>query len=181
MQEQAPSKRITRPIRKIAVWIGVAFLVPAGLFAWGTPKHPLMFLPALILGAFGLAVIRLGLRMSKAVEKAFEGYGIDKTYSTLKGFGTVLGRKAPTQSVAGVPGVGRVTWIRQEALRVNDDPIADVDLEVTVPNATPFRAAVHTQVPFAHRDLLRIGAEVPVIVGGDTPPTVTINWSRLDL
>ncbi|GAC1408718.1 MAG: hypothetical protein NVSMB57_00380 [Actinomycetota bacterium] len=190
MRKQGPSlsSRIGVPLRKITTRAGAVLLVPAALLAWDgfrNPHHHWMFIPAAVLGFFGFAIIRLGRRMSRSIEAAFTGYGIDKAFSVLKGFGTVMGGKpsvggGTAEGVAGMPGIGRVTAIRHTPLRVNDDPIVDVDLDVKSGARRSFRAGIRAHVPAEMLPFLRVGADLPVIIGDTTPPEVSINWGRVE-
>jgi len=93
--------------------------------------------------------------------------------------GVVLLRRAAAPdriSAKGVPGSGRIMGLRQTGTTINDQPQVELDLLVTIPGRSPYRAKVKEIVPLIM--LNRLQGTLPVRVDPARPQTVIVQWDQ---
>lgn len=90
----------------------------------------------------------------------------------------LLRRAAATDRISanGVSGTGQIVGLRQTGLLVNFQPQVELDLLVTIPGRTPYRAKVKEIVPLIM--LNRLQGTLPVRVDPARPQTVIVQWDQ---
>lgn len=79
-------------------------------------------------------------------------------------------------SATGVAGTGRIMSLGQTGMTVNDQPQVELDLLVTIPGRSPYRAKVKEIVPLIM--LNRLQGTLPVRVDPAEPETVVVQWDQ---
>ncbi len=79
-------------------------------------------------------------------------------------------------SATGVAGTGQIMGLRQTGLTINDQPQVELDLLVTIPGRSPYRANVKEIVPLIM--LNRLQGSLPVRVNPSEPDTVVVQWDQ---
>jgi hypothetical protein len=79
-------------------------------------------------------------------------------------------------STTGVAGTGQIMGLRQTGVTVNDQPQVELDLLVTIPGRSPYRAEVKEIVPLIM--LSRLQGTLPVRVDPAEPDAVVIQWDQ---
>lgn len=79
-------------------------------------------------------------------------------------------------STAGVAGTGQIMGLGQTGMKVNDQPQVELDLLVTIPGRSPYRAKVKEIVPLVM--LNRLQGTLPVRVDPAEPETVVVQWDQ---
>lgn len=79
-------------------------------------------------------------------------------------------------SAMGVAGTGQIMGLRQTGMTVNDQPQVELDLLVTIPGRSPYRAKVKEIVPLIM--LNRLQGTLGVRVDPAEPETVVIQWDQ---
>jgi hypothetical protein len=131
------------------VFIAIGLFVP--IVDWG------MFLTAAILGATGIVLLVIGLRVrSSAAANA-----------------------ALLQS--GMPGTALVTGVSQTGMYLNENPQVAMDLRVDLPGREPYLATRKEFVPLILLGRLTSGVPLPVRVDRANPQRLVIDWSNVGL
>jgi len=79
-------------------------------------------------------------------------------------------------SATGVAGTGQIIGLGQTGMSVNDQPQVELDLLVTIPGRSPYRAKVKEIVPLIM--LNRLQGTLPVRVDPAEPETVVVQWDQ---
>ena len=79
-------------------------------------------------------------------------------------------------SATGVAGTGQIMGLGQTGMTVNDQPQVELDLLVTIPGRSPYRAKVKEIVPLIM--LNRLQGTLPVRVDPAEPDTVVVQWDQ---
>lgn len=79
-------------------------------------------------------------------------------------------------SATGVAGTGQIMGLGQTGMTVNDQPQVELDLLVTIPGRSPYRARVKEIVPLIM--LNRLQGTLPVRVDPAEPNTVVVQWDQ---
>lgn len=111
-----------------------------------------MQLTAMILGATGVVLLVAGLLWMRSAAKK------DRISTT------------------GVAGTGQIMGLTQTGMLVNQQPQVELDLLVTIPGRSPYRAKVKEIVPLIM--LNRLQGTLPVRVDPAEPGTVVIQWDQ---
>jgi hypothetical protein len=111
-----------------------------------------MMLTGAILGVVGVILVLIGLRWMRSAAKK------DRISTT------------------GVAGTGQIMGLRQTGVTVNDQPQVELDLLVTIPGRSPYRAEVKEIVPLIM--LSRLQGTLPVRVDPAEPDAVVIQWDQ---
>ncbi len=82
-------------------------------------------------------------------------------------------------STSGVAGTGQIMGLTQTGMLVNDQPQIELDLLVTIPGRSPYRAKVKEIVPLVM--LNRLQGTLPVRVDPAEPETVVVQWDQPNL
>ena len=140
-------------------WLVVMAIVELGLAAvfWlvfgGDPDvGGAMMLTAAILGGVGVVLLLAGLLWMRSAAKK------DRISAT------------------GVAGTGQIMGLRQTGMTINDQPQVELDLLVTIPGRSPYRAKVKEIVPLIM--LSRLQGTLPVRVAPADPETVVVQWDQ---
>lgn len=147
----------SRPrIALIATAIGE--LVLAGVFVLIGLSVPAarggMFVTAAILGLVGVGLLAWGMKMQR-------GY-----------------REAQRLKVLGKQGTARVAGMTQTGTSMNDNPLVELDLEVTVEGRPPYRVSHREWVPLVMLGTLTMGGTLPVRVDPADPSKLMIEWEK---
>lgn len=111
-----------------------------------------MRLTAMILGATGVVLLVVGLLWMRGAAKK------DRISTT------------------GVAGTGQIMGLTQTGMLVNQQPQVELDLLVTIPGRSPYRAKVKEIVPLIM--LNRLQGTLPVRVDPAEPEAVVIQWDQ---
>jgi hypothetical protein len=79
-------------------------------------------------------------------------------------------------SATGVAGTGQIMGLGQTGVTVNEQPQVELDLLVTIPGRSPYRAKVKEIVPLIM--LNRLQGTLPVRVDPAEPETVVVQWDQ---
>ena len=79
-------------------------------------------------------------------------------------------------SATGVAGTGQIMSLGQTGMTVNDQPQVELDLLVTIPGRSPYRAKVKEIVPLIM--LNRLQGTLPVRVDPADPETIVVQWDQ---
>ncbi len=82
-------------------------------------------------------------------------------------------------SLSGVAGTGEIVGLRQTGMLVNEQPQVELDLLVTIPGRSPYRAKVKEIVPLIM--LGRLQGTLPVRVDPAEPEAVVVQWDQPNL
>jgi hypothetical protein len=113
---------------------------------------PAMVLTAAILGGVGVVLLLAGLLWMRSAARK------DRISAT------------------GVAGTGQIMGLRQTGMTINDQPQVELDLLVTIPGRSPYRARVKEIVPLIM--LNRLQGSLPVRVNPSEPDTVVVQWDQ---
>jgi hypothetical protein len=114
-----------------------------------------MRLTAAILGAVGVILLGVGLLWMRSAAKK------DRI------------------STSGVAGTGQIVGLTQTGMLVNNQPQIELDLLVTIPGRSPYRAKVKEIVPLVM--LNRLQGTLPVRVDPAEPEMVVVQWDQPNL
>jgi hypothetical protein len=78
----------------------------------------------------------------------------------------------------GVAGVARVTSVVDSGVRVNAEPVLDIDLEVALEDGRHYEARVRELAPQLYADRVEPGANIGVRADAIDPHHITIDWLR---
>src|SRR5688500_4807050 len=129
-----------------------AIFLAVGLFAPVTRGG--MWATAGILGLVGLALLAWANKMSKGLAEA------DRLRES------------------GVQGHARVVAMEQTGMSMNDNPLIEMDLDVTLPGRQPYRVHHKDWVPLMMLGTLGGGAALPVRVDPQDPSKILIEWNQ---
>jgi hypothetical protein len=150
------SSTVGRRGGRFLVAIGIFELVLAAgfvLFLGGlTEAGGGMTLTGMILGGVGIVLMLAGLRWMRSAAKK------DRISAT------------------GVAGTGQIVGLGQTGVTVNDQPQVELDLLVTIPGRSPYRAKVKEIVPLIM--LSRLQGTLPVRVDPASPETIVVQWDQ---
>lgn len=107
-----------------------------------------------ILGAVGLGLLAWGAKM---------GAGI---------------KEAQRLRTVGLKGQGRVVGAATTGTTLNENPLMELELEITLPGKSPYRVHQRTWVPFLMMGTLAMGVTLPVIVDPADPSKILIEWDQ---
>jgi len=124
------------------------WLIPGGLPEAGGA----MMLTGAILGGVGVILLVIGLLWMRSAAKK------DRISAT------------------GVAGTGQIMGLGQTGMTVNDQPQVELDLLVTIPGRSPYRAKVKEIVPLIM--LNRLQGTLPVRVDPAHPETIIVQWDQ---
>jgi hypothetical protein len=79
-------------------------------------------------------------------------------------------------SATGVAGTGQIVGLTQTGMLVNNQPQVELDLLVTIPGRSPYRAKVKEVVPLVM--LNRLQGTLPVRVDPAEPEVVVVQWDQ---
>ena len=111
-----------------------------------------MLLTAVILGGTGVVLLVVGLLWMRGAAKK------DRISAT------------------GVAGTGQIVGLTQTGMLVNNQPQVELDLLVTIPGRSPYRAKVKEVVPLVM--LNRLQGTLPVRVDPAEPDAVVVQWDQ---
>ncbi len=137
---------------------GIGELVLAGVFLLLGLAIPVVrggfILTAAILGVVGLGLLGWGMKMQR-------GY-----------------RDAQRLKVMGKEGTARVAGMTQTGTTLNDNPLVELDLEVTIPGRPPYRVTHKEWVPLVMLGTLTMGGALHVRVDPTDPSKLMIEWDK---
>ncbi len=81
--------------------------------------------------------------------------------------------------VSGVPGSARLLSVTDTGGTLNEHPICEIQLEVTVPGHAPYTTVLRQPVPRMQAPMLQPGGTVAVKVDPNDPTTVVMDWEGL--
>ena len=150
------SSTVGRRGGRMLVALGVFELVLAAgfwLILGGLPETgDAMMLTGAILGGVGVILLVIGLLWMRSAAKK------DRISAT------------------GVAGTGQIMGLGQTGMTVNDQPQVELDLLVTIPGRSPYRAKVKEIVPLIM--LNRLQGTLPVRVDPAHPETIVVQWDQ---
>lgn len=150
------SSSVGRRGGRILVAMGVFELALAAGFWFVLGSLPeagdAMRLTAILLGIPGVVVLVAGLLWWRSAAK------MDRIGTT------------------GVAGTGQIMGLRQTGMEVNDQPQVELDLLVTIPGRSPYRAKVKEIVPLIM--LSRLQGTLPVRVDPAEPEAIVVQWDQ---
>ena len=79
-------------------------------------------------------------------------------------------------TASGVPGSARVLGVTDTGATLNDHPICEVQLEVTVPGQGPYTTAISQAIPRLQAPMLQPGATLAVKVDPADRDSVVLDW-----
>jgi len=139
-----------------------------------------------VLALFELALAAVFWLVFAEMAGADAGDEMRLTAALLGGVGLVLllagllwmrsAAKKDRISVTGVAGTGQIMGLRQTGTTVNDQPQVELNLLVTIPGRSPYRAKVKEIVPLIL--LNRLQGTLPVRVDPAEPETVVVQWDQ---
>jgi hypothetical protein len=88
------------------------------------------------------------------------------------------GRKRRIEQL-GTPGEAKVVSVGQTGTLINNNPVLEFDLEVTLPGMAPYRATTRTTVPIVALPLVMPGARLPIKADPSEPSKIVVDWNRL--
>jgi hypothetical protein len=119
-------------------------------------------------------------------DMAYAGDGMRLTATILGITGAVLlvvglllmrgAAKKDRISASGVAGTGQIMGVTQTGALINNQPQVELDLLVTIPGRSPYRAKVREIVPLIM--LSRLQGTLPVRVDPTEPEAVVIQWDQ---
>lgn len=78
--------------------------------------------------------------------------------------------------ISGVPGRARLLSVTDTGGTMNEHPICEIQLEVTVPGHAPYTTVVRQPVPRMQAPMLQPGGTIAVKVDPNDPTTVALDW-----
>ncbi len=78
--------------------------------------------------------------------------------------------------VSGLKGTARVLDVRDTNVTVNNSPMVNLDLEVTVPGQSPFRTHKRTVISRLSVGALTPGTLIPVLADANKPRDIVLDW-----
>ena len=109
--------------------------------------------------------------MSKQYERPKLGDALAMSKDALQGVQTMQ-----RVGASGVPGSARLLSVTDTGGTMNEHPICEIQLEVTVPGHAPYTTVVRQPVPRMQAPLLQPGGIVAVKVDPNDPTTVVMDW-----
>ena len=82
-------------------------------------------------------------------------------------------------NATGIAGTARLLAIADTGGTLNEHPICELQLEVTVPGRAPYTTTVRQPVPRMQAPMLQPGATMAVKVDPDDPSAVVTDWEGL--
>jgi hypothetical protein len=80
---------------------------------------------------------------------------------------------------SGTPGEARVVSVGQTGMLINNNPVIEFDLEVTLPGMAPYRTTTRSTVPMIALPRVMPGARLPIKADPTEPSKIVIDWGRL--
>ncbi|MEX2458554.1 MAG: hypothetical protein WD770_06170 [Actinomycetota bacterium] len=111
-------------------------------------------LTGIILGVVGFGLLAWGAKM---------GAGI---------------KEAQRLRAVGMKGQGRIVNAGTTGTTLNDNPLMNLELEITIPGKTPYRVHHKTWVPLVMMGTMTMGVTLPVIVDPADPSKILIEWEQ---
>jgi hypothetical protein len=78
----------------------------------------------------------------------------------------------------GVPGVARVTSVVDSGVRVNSEPVLDIELEVALEDGRHYETRVRELAPQMYAERVEPGANIGVRADALDPQLITLDWLR---
>jgi hypothetical protein len=78
----------------------------------------------------------------------------------------------------GIPGVARVTSVVDSGVRINFEPVLDIELEVALEDGRHYAARVRELAPQMYAGRVEPGASVGVRADALDPQLLTLDWLR---
>jgi len=78
----------------------------------------------------------------------------------------------------GIPGVARVTSVVDSGVRVNLEPVLDIDLEVALEDGRHYETRVRELAPQMYAGRVEPGANIGVRADALDPQRITLDWLR---
>jgi hypothetical protein len=79
----------------------------------------------------------------------------------------------------GTPGEAKVVSLGQTGMVVNNNPVVEFDLEVTLPGMAPYRTTTRATVPMVALPRVMPGARLPIKADPSEPSKIVVDWARL--
>lgn len=79
-------------------------------------------------------------------------------------------------TATGVAGTARVLGVRDTGATLNDHPVCEVQLEVTVPGQAPYAATITQAIPRMQAPMLQAGTSLAVKVDPADRDSVVLDW-----
>jgi hypothetical protein len=79
-------------------------------------------------------------------------------------------------TATGVPGSARVLGVTDTGATINDHPVCEVQLEVTVPGQGPYTTTIRQSIPRMQAPMLQPGTTLAVKVDPADRDTVVLDW-----
>ena len=80
---------------------------------------------------------------------------------------------------SGTPGEARVVSVGQTGMLINNNPVIEFDLEVTLPGMAPYRTTTRSTVPIIALPRVMPGARLPIKADPSEPSKIVVDWGRL--
>ncbi len=109
--------------------------------------------------------------MSKQYDRPKLGDALAMSKDALQGVQTMQ-----RVGATGVPGSARLLSVTDTGGTMNEHPICEIQLEVTVPGHAPYTTVLRQPVPRMQAPLLQPGGTVAVKVDPNDPTTVVMDW-----
>jgi hypothetical protein len=79
----------------------------------------------------------------------------------------------------GTPGEARILGLGQTGMMINNNPVVEFDLEVTLPGTAPYRTTTRATVPIIALARVTPGAQLPIKADPSEPSEIVVDWDRL--
>jgi hypothetical protein len=87
-------------------------------------------------------------------------------------------KEAQRLRAVGLKGQGRVVNAATTGTTLNDNPLMNLELEITLPGKSPYRVHHKTWVPLVMMGTLAMGVTLPVIVDPADPSKILVEWDQ---
>jgi hypothetical protein len=91
----------------------------------------------------------------------------------------IAARKKRRIEQTGTPGEARIVSVGQTGMLINNNPVIEFDLEVTLPGMAPYRTTTRSTVPMIALPRVMPGAQLPIKADPSEPSKIVVDWSRL--
>lgn len=151
--------------------VGVMMLVVAAGFAGMSTLDvvgSIMLVPAAVMGAMGFLMIWVGSVIRRRVATTLNAVipgGLAGASELVAQAKMMMG--APAVPADGVPGAGVIVAVQPTNVLIGHQPVAAIELDVTVPGRAPFRATVQQPVPQVYLARLVPGTRLGIVVAAD--------------
>lgn len=137
----------------------------------------IMLIPAAVMGAIGLLMIWVGSvirrRIATTLNDVIPG-GLAGASELVAQARAMMGLPVPPSD--GTLGAGVIVAVQPTNVLIGHQPLATIELDVTVPGRPQFRATVQQPVPQVYLARLVPGAPVGIVVAADGRVVIS-NWT----